>query len=217
LPRLTFLKGLADSVERGSFKPVGNFIPFDFSNVRNNDISEIPEESVDLVTLNMGLHHLHQEDVSEFLKIVKKILRPGGVFIVREHDARPDLIPILDLAHSVFNVVTGVTLENERTEIRAFRSVKDWCKILEGAGFQNVFMYGLEKTDPTEDYMLTFIKPPNSKTSENSVDSKIIKSPNSATGAILPVNNERDKKIRDQANNLLRLLGRGERRGGLKN
>jgi hypothetical protein len=34
-----------------------------------------------------------------------RVLRPGGVLIVREHDAREELIPLLDVAHSVFNLV----------------------------------------------------------------------------------------------------------------
>lgn len=40
---------------------------------------------------------------------VVRVLRPGGLFIVREHDASPELMPMLDLAHSVFNAVMGVT------------------------------------------------------------------------------------------------------------
>ena len=39
---------------------------------------------------------------------VKRILRPGGMFIVREHDASAELIPMLDLAHSVFNAVMPI-------------------------------------------------------------------------------------------------------------
>ena len=45
---------------------------------------------------------------------------------MREHDARPELLPMLDLAHSVFNAVTGVDGAAERAEIRAFRPVLEW-------------------------------------------------------------------------------------------
>lgn len=154
-------QGALDFIERGSIAPVGTFVQFDFAHITTNTLSAIPPESIGLVTLNMGLHHFHQDELKAFLQLVWKILRPGGLFIFREHDATPELIPLLDLAHSVFNVITGVSLDSERHEIRAFRSVQQWCEIVTSEGFQNVYLYGLEKTDPTEDYMLTFMKPAN--------------------------------------------------------
>jgi hypothetical protein len=42
---------------------------------------------------------------------------------------------MVDVAHSVFNAVTGVSEEEEAREIRAFRSVQDWRAILEDFGF----------------------------------------------------------------------------------
>ena len=57
---------------------------------------------------NQGLHHLPPDRLSAFLEQVKRVLRPSGLFIVREHDASPELMPMLDLAHSVFNAVTGM-------------------------------------------------------------------------------------------------------------
>jgi hypothetical protein len=70
-----------------------------------------------------------------FLQLVWRILRPGGVFLFREHDGRPDLLPMVDVAHSVFNCLTGVTLEDEANEIRAFRPIAEWRKILTSFGF----------------------------------------------------------------------------------
>jgi SAM-dependent methyltransferase len=96
---------------------------------------------VDLVTINQGLHHLNQAGLMDFLAQVKRILRPGGLFIVREHDATPDLLPVLDLAHSVFNAVLGVSPRDERAELRAFRPVAEWIEIMEAAGLSNTHLY----------------------------------------------------------------------------
>ena len=70
-----------------------------------------------------------------------------------------DLIPMLDIAHSVFNVVTGVPFNEERSEIRAFRSVLQWREILEAAGFVDSLLYAKQPTDPTVDVMMCFCKP----------------------------------------------------------
>jgi FAD/FMN-containing dehydrogenase len=147
----------ADFIERGSLFQVGNFVPIDYHHVEE---LPIPSNSVDLVTMNQGLHHLHQEQVTNFLKIVYRILRPGGVFLFREHDARPELIPILDLAHSIFNAVTGVSSDDEKHEIRAFRPMSEWRRIMTAVGFEDMYLYEMQHNDPTEDYMLCFAKPP---------------------------------------------------------
>jgi len=88
---------------------------------------------------------------------------PGGFLIFREHDATEDLVPLLDLAHGIFNLVTGVSKEMEANEYRAFRTVDEWLKILvELVGFENQMLYGLQKDDSTMDYMICVRKPLNS-------------------------------------------------------
>lgn len=74
-------------LERGSVEPMGKFVPIDYSNVALPKW-DIPSESADLVTMNQGLHHLPYEEISKFLGEVLRILRPGGLFIMREHDAK---------------------------------------------------------------------------------------------------------------------------------
>jgi len=126
--------------------------------------NELRDNAVDLVTMNQGLHHVHPKRLKAFLEEILRVLKPGGVLVIREHDlgkpvpsfahagddelnaqeggngnARPqqrqpqqqELMPMLDLAHSVFNAVDGAPVEVEKSEIRAFRSVLDWRRILE--------------------------------------------------------------------------------------
>lgn len=52
--------------------------------------------------------------MQKFLKEVRRVLRPGGYFIFREHNCTPELLPLLDLAHSTFNAITGVPLSEEK-------------------------------------------------------------------------------------------------------
>ena len=149
------LGGLVQMIERGSENEVGEFVQIDY----NNPIFiKIPSESADLITLNIGLHHFPQETILPFLNEVYRILRKGGLFIVREHDATPEIIPILDLAHSTFNAVTGVSQLNDRHEIRAFRPILEWRKIMESVGLTDSYLYEIEAGDPTIDEMMCFYK-----------------------------------------------------------
>ena len=91
-------------------------------------------------------------------------------------------MPVLDLAHSVFNAVLGVSAKGERSELRAFRPVAEWIEIVQACGLSNsslyvflsfvlsvfrleselthllyLYRYEMEKGDPTVDEMLCFV------------------------------------------------------------
>jgi hypothetical protein len=113
-----------------------------------------------MLTMMQGLHHLPQALLPTFLFEVSRVLKPGGIFIVREHDCSDELLPMLDIAHSVFNVLTGVSAKEEASEIRAFRPVNDWVQIIESHGLRNTQLYEIQVDDPTVDVMMCFYKPP---------------------------------------------------------
>ena len=147
---------LTDIIERNSLFPLGTFIPYNFSKL--SDVP-IPTESVDLVVCYMGLHHLPQDQLSIFLKMIYRILRPNGLFLFREHHAYEELKPLLDVAHMVFNVVTRVDYESEVNEIRAFRTIEQWRSCLRQVGFEDTFIYDEQEDDPTDDIMIVVRKP----------------------------------------------------------
>jgi SAM-dependent methyltransferase len=147
---------LTDIIERNSLFRLGTFIPYNFKHL--TDVP-IPSASIDLVVCYMGMHHLPQEEISIFLKMIYRILRPNGLFLFREHHAYEELIPLLDVAHMVFNAVTGVDYESEINEIRAFRTIEQWRSCLRQAGFEDTFIYDEQDDDPTDDIMIVFRKP----------------------------------------------------------
>ena len=159
--------GLIDVFERGSIDNVGEFIRIgDYDAIS----SKIHPNSIDLVTLNMGFHHIDQKELQKFIDTIYTMIKPNGYFIVREHDAVDDMIPLLDLAHSVFNVVTGVSLEDEKNEYRAFRPLCEWIEILKYNGFNYKMLIEMQDNDSTEDYMLCFEKQEQRR--ENIISSK---------------------------------------------
>jgi SAM-dependent methyltransferase len=107
----------------------------------------------------MGLHHLPQDQLNIYLQMIYRILRPNGLFLFREHHAYEELKPLLDVAHMVFNVVTGVDYESEVNEIRAFRTIEQWRSCLRQAGFEDTFIYDEQEDDPTDDIMIVVRKP----------------------------------------------------------
>jgi len=123
--------------------------------------ARVPDNAADLLTLNQGLHHFPLSHVRGFLEEVVRVLRPGGVFILREHDLDDAgaLLPTLDCAHMVFNAVTGVDVGTEGAEERHFRPLLHWRAIVEAAGLLDTRVYEMQPNDPTLDVMMAFVKP----------------------------------------------------------
>jgi len=155
---------IAAILERGSQDPglIGEFVPINYEHIRKDgrEFAAIPDGVVDLVTMNQGLHHLEPTQVKDFLVSVHRILRPGGIFITREHDLddNRELMPMLDCAHMIFNALTGTSAASERNEIRGFRSALEWRLLIESCGFRDSMIYEMQKDDPTKDIMFCFIK-----------------------------------------------------------
>merc|ERR1711971_338254 len=63
-----------------------------------------------------------------------------------------------DVAHSTFNAVTGVSANDNRNEIRAFRPILEWRRIIESVGFTDTYLYEMEPGDPTIDEMMCYYK-----------------------------------------------------------
>jgi len=66
-----------------------------------NNMIDLPSESVDLVTAFVLIHHV--ENFGALLKEIYRILKPGGWFFIREHDVTsPELAKFLDEYHLKF-------------------------------------------------------------------------------------------------------------------
>ena len=73
------------------------------SHVFSRDASAVPTGAIDLVTLMMVLHHVPGGDVPRLLAQVLRVLCPGGLVVVREHDVRDaaveQLCALVDSSH----------------------------------------------------------------------------------------------------------------------
>lgn len=147
----------ADIMERGQWAPLGQHVPLEGYAPLPSD--RIGDESLDLVTCYIGLHHILPERLEPFLASVHRVLRPGGLFIVRDHDVRShDLGVLVSLAHTVFNLGLGERWETNQAELRLFEPVSTWVKRLNDAGFDDTGHRELQAGDPTANTLMGFVK-----------------------------------------------------------
>lgn len=147
----------ADIMERGQLSKIGTFVPAnDFAPISPE---AIPNESVDLVTCLIGLHHTRPEKLGGFLDSIRRILRPGGWFILRDHDVKtPDMATFVSLVHTVFNLGLNVTWEVDQQDYKDFKPIDEWSRIITKAGFTEGKKRLLQANDPSDNTLALFTK-----------------------------------------------------------
>jgi SAM-dependent methyltransferase len=146
-----------DIVERGRIARPGLHLPLaDYAPIPADPMADA---SLDLVACYIGLHHMTADKLRPFLASVHRVLRPGGLFIVRDHDVRSDdLRALVSLAHTVFNAGLGETWEANRAELRYFEPASTWVERLAAAGFDDSGHRVLQANDPTDNTLFCFVR-----------------------------------------------------------
>ena len=148
----------AEIMERGGFRQLGSFFPL-------NDYEPIPESiiadnSLDLVTCYIGLHHCPREKLTDYIASIYRVLRPSGRFVLRDHDAGSDQMRnFCSLVHTLFNAGLGVSWEEDRSELRLFESVAFWVEEMKAIGFSDSGQRLLQANDPSLNTLMCFQKP----------------------------------------------------------
>jgi SAM-dependent methyltransferase len=161
---LSFSEQWSDYIQAHSLNPLNGFKAYDtFIDINNYDpilYNDIPSSSTDLVVCFIGLHHVPTEKLDAFVKSIKRILRPGGILLLRDHDSHShDMNSIVHAAHTTFNIIsTGETLAGENAEYRNFQPLGYWIDLLDRYDFDVSHKKLLQDGDPTLNTMMKFTK-----------------------------------------------------------
>lgn len=100
------------------------------------------DNSVELVTMLMSLHHIRTPEA--YLAEVYRILAPGGILIIREHDCDPikdpEMSMLLDVLHGLY-CISWNPLECQedvnfsKNYYAQYKSREEWTKIICDLGF----------------------------------------------------------------------------------
>lgn len=155
---------LTDYIQTGYPRPNDDYKKLDY-NEPALALAELDDDSADVITCYVGLHHFPDDKLDEFLTQVRRVLREGGHFLLVDHDIQYGAISMsmAHMAHTVFNAVTGVSLQEELAERRDFRPMDEWRDRLAehdlgyDANGPDVSM--IRSGDPSRNRMVSFVKP----------------------------------------------------------
>lgn len=149
--------GLVDVLDRGGLSKFGRFINMqEYQPISDKDVAD---ESLDLVTCYIGLHHIVPDQRNIFIESLVRKMRPGGVLILRDHDTpNADMWDFVSLVHTVFNAGSGETWETNAAEPRHFESLDYWVQLLASFGLVDSGKHLYQDHDPSDNVLMSFEK-----------------------------------------------------------
>jgi SAM-dependent methyltransferase len=145
-----------DIAERGGLRKLGDFYAL---NNYESLSTAIADASLDVVTCYVGLHHAPLDRLEAFIASIARVLRAGGVFILRDHDVTtPQMHSFVSLVHTVFNAGLNEPWEVNEQELRHFRPIAEWVSILASHGLIDGGQRILQANDPSDNVLLAFTK-----------------------------------------------------------
>jgi SAM-dependent methyltransferase len=144
-------------LERGGIRKIGSYLPL--QGYAPLPSERIPDASIDFVSCYVGLHHMTPECLEPFLRSIARVLRPGGVFVLRDHDVRSkDMFRFVGLIHTIFNAGTGASWEQNRDELRYFVSIEEWVRRLQAVGLADQGARLSQPNDPSDNVLMSFVR-----------------------------------------------------------
>ncbi len=146
---------LEDIAERGQVRRVGAYTAL--NNYEPLNAATIPMGRVDFITNYIGLHHAPRPRLDAFVDSIHAALRPGGVFVLRDHDVdNLDQDILVALAHDVFNAGLEVAWEENEQELRHWKSADEIEQYLSTRGFRRFGERVAQPGDPTKNLLFAF-------------------------------------------------------------
>ena len=134
----------------GTYLAMGNYDPIS---------ADVPDASVDVVINFIGFHHCPTERLDGFVGSIRRVLRPNGRLLLRDHDATDDdMGTLVALAHDVFNAGLFLSWDENARQVRLFRPLDEWRRYLRGMGFRPSERAIAQAHDPTRNLLLEVVK-----------------------------------------------------------
>lgn len=103
---------------------------FNFSYIKKDGTLDYPDNSFDIITCILMLHHVEKLDF--LLGEINRVLKPSGILIIIEHDCHDDYDKmILEILHGAYEYLVDKNennQNNENNQIESYSSYHNWAE-----------------------------------------------------------------------------------------
>ena len=99
---------------------------------------DFDDETFDVVTCFQVLHHVNLSELNRTISELYRVLKKGGILIIREHDCIDDNVRLLiDIEHTLYETVTNGKSKMNGVQLCDYKdggnynTIKNWVKLIE--------------------------------------------------------------------------------------
>lgn len=145
-------------IERGQLWPRGLQLPLNA--YEPVPTARLAPDSMDLITCYGGLHYCPPEKLDGFLASVVTLMRPGGLFVLLDHDTQSDRQQsFVRLTKAMAHAGDGMSWEQHQQRSVNLAPVSYWTAQLEAQGLQDTGFVMPQMDDPSDNVLMAFVKP----------------------------------------------------------
>ena len=132
-----------------------------FRQIETPGIFPVETDSVDAVTINMVLHHIPDDVLTQTMSELYRCLTVGGVIFLREHDSPNHMVDsLINIEHGLFEVSLEQLSSGDKfqkTYYGRYKPRRDWVELFEAFGYTQVGA-AVTRTTGTRPFIAIFQK-----------------------------------------------------------
>jgi len=140
--------------------PYGDYANITFTQY-DGCVLPFSDDSFDMITCLMVLHHIPESNIDKLIHEIKRVAKPNGIIILREHDVKNDFeCKMLDVMHNFYDYVWNDTTTPQWGT--NYKSNTQWTDKFISSGFRictEATLFDNFKLNPFMSYYCSFIKP----------------------------------------------------------
>lgn len=110
----------------------------------SNPVLPFADNSISIVTMLMSLHHI--QFAKEYIDEAYRILKHGGILIIKEHDVHSENVPLaqaLNALHGLYSIAWAKQGEHEDPLFpldffAAYKSKEEWTLLIKQSNFEHI-------------------------------------------------------------------------------
>jgi 2-polyprenyl-3-methyl-5-hydroxy-6-metoxy-1,4-benzoquinol methylase len=166
-----------------------------FRKIETPGVFPVESHVIDIMTINMVLHHVPYEAMEQTMSEIVRCLKPTGTIFLRDHDSPNHMVDsLINIEHGIFEVAleqlsTGDKFQS--TYYGKYRPMRDWVDLFGAFGFSPIGN-AIVRKDKTRPFTVAFQKTKLDKNNITNMNASELRSYARNTGIIvqnsLPVN-----------------------------
>ena len=132
-----------------------------FRKIEKPGVLPVETNSIDVITVNMVLHHIPDDALGQTMSEIRRCLKPTGTIFLRDHDSPNHMVDsLINIEHGLFEVALEQLSTGEhfqKTYYGRYKPRRDWIDLFGAFGFTSIGD-AIIRNEKTRPFTIAFVR-----------------------------------------------------------